>query len=78
MHCWLALIHDLTNEGMAFTGSGIVPLRASLIPHLNWLDDTECQFNYQLPDDEGVCLPADELVCHNHFARVWGGGSEIQ
>ncbi len=63
---WLALIHDLTNEGMAFSQVLAQPLRALFNTTFELLDDTECQFNLLLPDDEaGV------------FARLmsWPAGS---
>lgn len=66
---WLALIHDLTNEGMAFSQVLAQPLRALFNTTFELLDDTECQFNLLLPDDEaGVFARADELAGWvNHF-----------
>lgn len=67
---WKTLVHDLTNEGMAFSQSLAQPLQA-LHEHLtNILDEEGFLFQLMLPDDDDITVfdRADALAGWvNHF-----------
>ncbi|PHM74353.1 YecA family protein [Xenorhabdus kozodoii] len=66
---WLALVHDLANDGLAFSQVLVQPLRALYETTFELLDDSHFTFHLLLPDEEaGVFECADALAGWvNHF-----------
>lgn len=68
-HSWQTLVHDLANDGLAFSHVLSAPLRELYDTTFEALDDTEFTFSLLLPDEEGpVFARADQLSGWvNHF-----------
>ncbi|WP_340609434.1 YecA family protein [Xenorhabdus bharatensis] len=66
---WQALVHDLANDGLAFSQILAQPIRELYETTFELLDDSNFHFNLLLPDDEeGVFACADALAGWvNHF-----------
>ncbi|MDE9552366.1 YecA/YgfB family protein [Xenorhabdus bovienii] len=66
---WQTLMHDLTNDGLAFSQVLAQPIRELYETTFESLDDSDFVFNLLLPDDEaGVFDCADALAGWvNHF-----------
>jgi uncharacterized protein len=67
---WKTLVHDLTNEGMAFSQSLSQPLQALHESLSNTLDEEGFLFQLMLPDDDDITVfdRADALAGWvNHF-----------
>ncbi|MDE1190384.1 MAG: YecA family protein [Pantoea sp.] len=67
---WKTLVHDLTNEGMAFSQSLSQPLQALHESLANTLDEEGFLFQLMLPDDDDITVfdRADALAGWvNHF-----------
>ncbi|MDC9580957.1 YecA family protein [Xenorhabdus sp. PR6a] len=66
---WQALVHDLANDGLAFSQVLALPLRELYETTFELLDDNNFVFNLLLPDEEaGVFACADALAGWvNHF-----------
>ena len=69
-HSWKKLVHDLTNEGLAFSQSLAQPLQALHDGISNTLEDEGYLFQLLLPDDDDITVfdRADALAGWvNHF-----------
>ncbi|QKJ88543.1 hypothetical protein PMPD1_3627 [Paramixta manurensis] len=69
-HSWKTLVHDLTNEGMAFSQTLSQPLQALHQHILDTLEDEGFLFQLYLPDDDDITVfdRADALAGWvNHF-----------
>ena len=67
---WKTLVHDLTNEGMAFSQGLALPLQALHDSTANTLEEEGYLFQLMLPDDEDISVfdRADALAGWvNHF-----------
>ncbi|MBD2814169.1 YecA family protein [Xenorhabdus sp. Flor] len=66
---WQTLVHDLANDGLAFSQTLAQPIRELYEVTFESLDDSNFNFNLLLPDDEaGVFACADALAGWvNHF-----------
>lgn len=69
-HSWTRLVHDLTNEGLAFSQGLAQPLQALHENIMTTLEDEGFMFQLMLPDDEDITVfdRADALAGWvNHF-----------
>ncbi|MBD1228763.1 YecA family protein [Xenorhabdus griffiniae] len=66
---WQTLVHDLANDGLAFSQVLALPLRELYETTFELLDDSSFSFNLLLPDEEaGVFACAEALAGWvNHF-----------
>ncbi|MDR0219393.1 MAG: YecA family protein [Enterobacteriaceae bacterium] len=74
---WQTLVHDLANDGLAFSQVLARPIRELYEITFESLDDSNFNFNLLLPDDEaGVFACADALAGWvNHFLLGLGVAS---
>ncbi|CDG89243.1 YecA family protein [Xenorhabdus bovienii] len=66
---WQALMHDLTNDGLAFSQVLAQPIRELYETTFESLDDSDFVFNLLLPDDEASVFDCADALAGwvNHF-----------
>ncbi|KPD03267.1 YecA family protein [Moellerella wisconsensis] len=68
-HSWKTLVHDLANDGLAFSHTLAEPLRELYDYTFESLDDTEFNFSLFLPDDNASIFDRADALSGwaNHF-----------